>query len=179
MRTESSISVTPLASPWATCGDEPVLSSVFDTRLRRIATTLQGRAVRTGPQRLLVFSGGSAADRYAAADALGMHLGAQVRLVGKYIGETEKNLTRLFAEAGRAGWILFFDEADALFGRRTDVKDSHDRYAGKPLVYLSDCANKYRCVAILATHLPAAKLGIRVRQRALVVDLARRSVLRS
>ena len=50
-------------------------------------------------------------------------------VVSKYIGETEKNLSALFDEAERSGWILFFDEADALFGKRTDVQDAHDRYA--------------------------------------------------
>lgn len=70
--------------------------------------------------------------RHQLAQALGRELGHQVNLgaVGaKYIGETEKNLNRLFAEANNADSILFFDEADSLFGKRAEVKDSHDRYA--------------------------------------------------
>lgn len=70
--------------------------------------------------------------RHQLAEAMAQQLGYQVNLgaVGaQYIGETEKNLSRLFTEANNAGTILFFDEADSLFGKRAEVKDSHDRYA--------------------------------------------------
>ena len=73
-------------------------------------------------------------------------------LVSKYIGETEKNLQRVFAAAEEAGWILFFDEADALFGKRTEVKDSHDRYANIEVNYLLQRMEHYRGLAILATN---------------------------
>lgn len=68
-------------------------------------------------------------------------------VVSKYIGETEKNLRRMFAAAKKSGAILFFDEADALFGRRTDVKDSHDRYANSLLQRIE----KHHGLTILAT----------------------------
>jgi SpoVK/Ycf46/Vps4 family AAA+-type ATPase len=58
------------------------------------------------------------------------------RVLSKYIGETEKNLRRLLAEAAKTDQILFFDEADALFGRRTEVRDAHDRYANQEVAYL-------------------------------------------
>jgi hypothetical protein len=74
-------------------------------------------------------------------------------VVSKYIGETEKNLRRLFDAAEDGGAILFFDEADALFGKRSEVKDSHDRYANIEINYLLQRMESYRGLAILATNL--------------------------
>jgi SpoVK/Ycf46/Vps4 family AAA+-type ATPase len=72
-------------------------------------------------------------------------------VVSKYIGETEKNLDRVFAEAESKGWVLFFDEADALFGKRTEVKDAHDRFANQEISYLLQRIESYRGVVIVAT----------------------------
>jgi SpoVK/Ycf46/Vps4 family AAA+-type ATPase len=77
-------------------------------------------------------------------------------VVSKYIGETEKNLRRVFDAADEGGVILFFDEADALFGRRSEVKDSHDRYANIETSYLLQRMEWYRGVAILATNMRGA-----------------------
>ena len=74
-------------------------------------------------------------------------------MVSKYIGETEKNLSRIFAEARRSNAILFFDEADALFGKRTEVKDAHDRYANIETSYLLQKMEEYEGMVILATNL--------------------------
>ena len=74
-------------------------------------------------------------------------------VVSKYIGETEKNLEKIFAKAEHKNWILFFDEADALFGKRTDVRDSHDRYANLEVSYLLQRMETYSGLAILATNL--------------------------
>ena len=74
-------------------------------------------------------------------------------VVSKYIGETEKNLDRIFAAAETANAILFFDEADALFGKRSEVRDSHDRYANLEISYLLQKMEQYEGVAILATNL--------------------------
>jgi SpoVK/Ycf46/Vps4 family AAA+-type ATPase len=71
----------------------------------------------------------------------------------KYIGETEKNLESLFAEAENKNWILFFDEADALFGKRTDVKDAHDRYANTDSAYLLQKIEDHNGLVILATNM--------------------------
>ncbi len=71
----------------------------------------------------------------------------------KWIGETEKNLDAIFEEAERTGAILFFDEADALFGRRTDVKDSHDRYSNVEIAYLLQRIEAHQGIVILATNL--------------------------
>ncbi len=74
-------------------------------------------------------------------------------LVSKYIGETEKNLARLFDEAEYKKWILFFDEADALFGKRTQVKDAHDRYANQEVSYLMQRIETFDGLVILASNL--------------------------
>lgn len=74
-------------------------------------------------------------------------------VVSKYIGETEKNLRRVFDAAEAGGTVLFFDEADALFGKRSDVKDSHDRYANAEINYLMQLLQSHRGLAILATNM--------------------------
>jgi SpoVK/Ycf46/Vps4 family AAA+-type ATPase len=76
-------------------------------------------------------------------------------LVSKYIGETEKNLERIFSEAESSNAILFFDEADSLFGKRSEVRDSHDRYANLEISYLLQRMEAYDGVTILATNLRA------------------------
>ena len=77
-------------------------------------------------------------------------------VVSKYIGETEKNLRRVFDAAEAGGAILLFDEADALFGKRSEVKDSHDRYANIEVSYLLQRMEAYRGLAILTTNLKGA-----------------------
>jgi len=74
-------------------------------------------------------------------------------VVSKYIGETEKNLSKIFQEAENSNAILFFDEADALFGKRSEVKDAHDRYANIEVGYLLQKMEEYDGVSILATNL--------------------------
>jgi len=74
-------------------------------------------------------------------------------VVSKYIGETEKNLRRIFDTAETSGAILLFDEADALFGKRTQVKDSHDRHANVEVSYLLQRMEAYQGLAILTTNL--------------------------
>lgn len=75
------------------------------------------------------------------------------KLVSKYIGETEKNLSRVFDKAQNKDWILFFDEADALFGKRTNVNNSNDRYANQEVSYLLQRIEDYQGLAVLATNL--------------------------
>jgi SpoVK/Ycf46/Vps4 family AAA+-type ATPase len=74
-------------------------------------------------------------------------------VVSKFIGETEKNLANLFAKAENKDWILFFDEADALFGKRTNVRDAHDKYANQEISYLLQRVENYNGLVILATNL--------------------------
>ena len=73
-------------------------------------------------------------------------------VVSKYIGETEKNLARLFDKAANKNWILFFDEADALFGKRTNVRDAHDKYANQEVSYLLQRIETYPGLTILASN---------------------------
>ncbi len=106
-----------------------------------------------------LFSGASGTGKTMAADVIGTELRLDVyridlsAVVSKYIGETEKNLRRIFDEAEGGGAILLFDEADALFGKRSEVKDSHDRYANIEVSYLLQRMEAYRGLAILTTNL--------------------------
>jgi SpoVK/Ycf46/Vps4 family AAA+-type ATPase len=74
------------------------------------------------------------------------------KLVSKYMGETEKNISELFTLAETKGWILFIDEADAIFGKRTQVKDAHDRYANVEVSYLIEKIEAYNGLIILSTN---------------------------
>jgi ATPase family protein associated with various cellular activities (AAA)/winged helix domain-containing protein len=109
-----------------------------------------------------LFAGPSGVGKTMAAEVIANHLRLDLycidlsQVVSKYIGETEKNLRRLFDAAETGGSILFFDEADALFGRRTEVKDSHDRYANIEVNYLLQRMESYRGLAILATNMRTA-----------------------
>lgn len=94
-----------------------------------------------------------AAEVMAAALQLDMYKIELSGVVSKYIGETEKNLERIFTEAANSNAILFFDEADALFGKRSEVKDAHDRYANIEVAYLLQRMELYEGVTILATNL--------------------------
>ena len=104
-----------------------------------------------------LFAGESGTGKTMAAEALAQDLQLNLHridlsaVLSKYIGETEKNLSRLFDVADQGGSILFFDEADALFGRRSEVKDSHDRYASVDSGYLLQRMEAHRGLAILAT----------------------------
>lgn len=106
-----------------------------------------------------LFYGPPGTGKTLAAALLGKQLQQEVytinlsQVVSKYIGETEKNLGRIFDEAESKNWILFFDEADALFGKRTDVKDSHDKYANQEVSYLLNRIETFNGLAILATNM--------------------------
>jgi SpoVK/Ycf46/Vps4 family AAA+-type ATPase len=105
-----------------------------------------------------MFAGPSGTGKTTAAEVLANALRLDLyridlsSVVSKYIGETEKNLRRVFDAAEDGGAILFFDEADALFGKRSEVKDSHDRYANIEISYLLQRMEDYRGLAVLATN---------------------------
>ena len=130
-------------------------------RARRPADEMESRTHAAGtpaPTGVTALFAGSDRAKQAAV-ALADELGREIyrvdlsRVASKYIGETEKNLSRVFDAAESAGWVLFFDEADALFGKRTDVKDSHHRYANIDINYLLERLEAYQGLAILATNL--------------------------
>jgi hypothetical protein len=106
-----------------------------------------------------LFAGPSGVGKTLAAEVIAFELGLDLycvdlaTVVSKYIGETEKNLKRIFDAAEEAGAVLFIDEADALFGKRTEVKDSHDRYANIEISYLLQRIEQYSGLAILATNM--------------------------
>jgi SpoVK/Ycf46/Vps4 family AAA+-type ATPase len=105
-----------------------------------------------------LFAGPPGTGKTLAAEAIAAELDLPLyridlsQVVNKYIGETEKNLRRLFDAADSADVILFFDEADALFGKRTEVKDAHDRYANLEISYLLERMERFKGLAILATN---------------------------
>jgi hypothetical protein len=107
----------------------------------------------------VLFAGPPGTGKTMAADVLAYGLGLSLykidvsAVVSKYIGETEKNLARIFAEAATSNAILFFDEADALFGKRTQVRDAHDRYANVEISYLLQKMEEYDGIVVLATNL--------------------------
>jgi hypothetical protein len=109
----------------------------------------------------ILFAGPPGTGKTMAAEVIANELGLDLYkielsgVVSKYIGETEKNLERIFDEAEQSNAILFFDEADAIFGKRSEVKDAHDRYANIETSYLLQRMEMYGGVTILATNLRA------------------------
>lgn len=115
-----------------------------------------GRKLKRGYRAL--FYGPPGTGKTLTAGLLGKYTQREVfkvdlsMVVSKFIGETEKNLANLFARAENKGWILFFDEADALFGKRTNVRDAHDKYANQEVSYLLQRVETYDGLVILASN---------------------------
>jgi SpoVK/Ycf46/Vps4 family AAA+-type ATPase len=139
-------------------------------QVRAIAATANQRA--TSKRKALLLLGTSAT---AAAEAMAKELRRDLyrvdlsAVVSKYIGESEKNLERLFAEAEAEGAILLFDEADALFAKRSEVKDSHDRYANLAIDYLLRRIEQYDGLVVLASR-PRLTLSMTLQCRFSVYD---------
>jgi SpoVK/Ycf46/Vps4 family AAA+-type ATPase len=138
-------------------GAPPALPARDTVQLRAIAERA-GMLMRAGAHApVLSFTGANAA---AAAQAMAATLGLAVfridlsRVISKYIGETEKNLARVFETAQRGGDVLVFDEADALLGKRSEVKDAHDRYANIEIAYLLRLLESYDGLVILVSTPP-------------------------
>ena len=152
------------------CWSDIVLPEDQIAQLHEIVATVRGRPVvldEWGIGRKLsssrgvtmLFSGPPGTGKTMAAEVIAGELGLDLfkidlsTIVSKYIGETEKNLEHIFSEAETSNAILFFDEADALFGKRSEVRDSHDRYANIEISYLLQRMEAYDGVTILATNL--------------------------
>jgi ATP-dependent 26S proteasome regulatory subunit len=120
-----------------------------------------GRKLASSNGVTILFAGPPGTGKTMAAEVIATELGLDLykidlsTIVSKYIGETEKNLERIFGEAQSSNAILFFDEADAIFGKRSEVKDAHDRYANIEVSYLLQRMEAYDGVTILATNLRA------------------------
>ncbi len=140
--------------------------------LREVITTVRGRPtvletwgvgakLASSAGVTILFAGPPGTGKTMAAEVIAAELGLELykidlsTVVNKYIGETEKNLGRIFDEAARSNAILFFDEADAIFGKRSEVKDAHDRYANIEVSYLLQRMETYDGITVLATNLRA------------------------
>jgi SpoVK/Ycf46/Vps4 family AAA+-type ATPase len=105
-----------------------------------------------------IFSGPSGPGKPLAAEVIAADLGRPLHRVdldaiaSKYIGETEKHIDRLFADAAAAGAVLFFDEADAVFGKRSGVRDSHERYANLDVSFLIQRIDAYEGLVIISSN---------------------------
>lgn len=134
-------------------------------RARHRDTVLTDWRMRRGGGRgrgvTALFAGDSGTGKTMSAEVIATELGLDLytvnlaTVVDKYVGETEKNLERIFSEAGGVNAVLFFDEADAIFGKRSDVRDAHDRYANIESAYLLQRLESFDGLAILATNLRA------------------------
>jgi AAA+ superfamily predicted ATPase len=117
-----------------------------------------GMSKRVKPGYRALFHGPPGTGKTLTATLIGKYTDRPVfridlsRVVSKYVGETEKNLARLFDKAEHKDWILFFDEADALFGKRTEIRDAHDKYANQEVAYLLQRIESYCGLVILATN---------------------------
>src|SRR5690606_1665724 len=117
-----------------------------------------GMEKRLNPGFRVLFHGPPGTGKTLTASLLGKYTGKEVykidlsMVVSKFIGETEKNLANLFDKAENKDWILFFDEADALFGKRTNVRDAHDKYANQEVSFLLQRTETYAGLVILATN---------------------------
>jgi hypothetical protein len=169
--------------------DDIVLPSAEENLLHQIADQIRNRSqvydlwgfrreMNRGLGISALFAGESGTGKTMAAEVIANDLGLSLYridlsgVVNKYIGETEKNLRRLFDAAEDGGAILFFDEADALFGRRSEVRDSHDRYANIEINYLLQRIESYSGLAILATNMKSALDSAFLRRLRFVVNFA-------
>ena len=145
--------------------DQRALLQEIVTTVRKRPQVLEdwgvGRKLVASQGVTVLFAGPPGTGKTMAAEVIAAELGLDLykidlsTVVSKYIGETEKNLERIFSEAASSNAILFFDEADALFGKRSEVRDSHDRYANIEISYLLQRMEAYDGVTILATNLRA------------------------
>jgi SpoVK/Ycf46/Vps4 family AAA+-type ATPase len=140
--------------------DPSTLQQLEDLRAQ-LQPTIEARSTkkRVKPGYRALFYGPPGTGKTLAATLLAKDLGEELHkidlsgIVSKYIGETEKNLGLLFDNAEKNNWILFFDEADALFGKRTGVKDAHDKYANQEISYLLQRIEDYPGLLILASNM--------------------------
>jgi DNA replication protein DnaC len=150
--------------------DDLVLPAARKERLREISNFIKyrevvyvqwgfGRKLTLGRGLNILFTGPSGTGKTMAAGILANEFGHELykidlsSVVSKYIGETEKNISKIFAEAATSNAMLFFDEADALFGKRSEIKDAHDRYANIEVNYLLQKMEEHEGIVILATNL--------------------------
>src|SRR5438552_10542994 len=167
--------------------DDLVLPSTNVAHLRELAGRVRQRdqvigrwGMRPGGGRgrgvIALFAGDSGTGKTMSAEVVAHALGIDLytinlaTVVDKYVGETEKNLERIFTEADQVNGVLLFDEADALFGKRSEVRDAHDRYANIEVGYLLQRMETFDGLAILATNLRANVDDAFVRRLDMIID---------
>ena len=167
--------------------EDLVLPSAVSRQLRELTARARHREQVVGEWRMgskgarglgvtALFAGDSGTGKTMSAEVVAGDLGFDVyvidlsTVVDKYIGETEKNLDRIFTEADRVNGVLLFDEADALFGKRSEVKDARDRYANVEVAYLLQRMERFDGLAILTTNLRANVDEAFVRRLDAIVD---------
>lgn len=148
--------------------DDLILNEKTTAQIAEIETWLKHNEVlmnkwgmkrRIKPGFRILFAGPPGTGKTLTASLLGKYTGRDVYridlslVISKYIGETEKNLSKLFDRAENKDWILFFDEADALFGKRTGVRDAHDKYANQEVSYLLQRIESHAGLVILASNM--------------------------
>jgi hypothetical protein len=135
-----------------------------------------GQKLKTSSGVTVLFAGPPGTGKTMSAEVIASELGLDLykidlsMVVSKYIGETEKNLGKIFDEAQSSSAVLFFDEADSIFGKRSEVKDSHDRYANMEISYLLQRMEQYDGITILATNLRANMDEAFTRRMQFIVD---------
>jgi hypothetical protein len=167
--------------------DDIILPDEQKIMLRELIQTVQGRGIvmeewgigrklKTSAGVTVLFAGPPGTGKTMSAEVIARELGLDLykidlsTVVSKFIGETEKNLGKIFDEAQSSSAILFFDEADAIFGKRSEVKDSHDRYANMEVSYLLQRMEQHDGVTILATNLRANMDEAFTRRLQFIVD---------
>lgn len=135
--------------------------SAKDKRFEKLIQSLPGKPEADFPN-LIAFTNGSKEEAEAAVKASASRLDMKIyridlsMVVSKYIGETEKNLDKLFERAESRDYILFFDEADALFGKRSSVSDAHDRYANQEISYFLQKIRDYKGIVMMLISDPGS-----------------------
>jgi phage tail sheath protein FI len=144
-------------TPRFTFDDNPLDKGVLD-KLQRVCSAIKATSAQLKKVSIVVFSGPISTGKTIAAEVLAQGLSLDLfridlsRVLSKYITETEKNLDRVFTEAESSHIILFFGEADALFGKRSEVNEGHDRYADFEMAYLMRRIETYKGIVIISTN---------------------------
>jgi SpoVK/Ycf46/Vps4 family AAA+-type ATPase len=181
LRTPAEFMITPTVT-WSDVfiTDESLDALVrLADRRRSLATSLDSAEAAPGAGELILFAGDDRRNRRLAAEALAHAIDAPVLRVdlgavdSKWIAETEANLDRIFRAADRGSVVVLMDEADALFGSRTDVKDSHDRYSSQHVAYLLSKIEAHEGLSIVATSRKSAIDPAFIRRATLQLDFPR------